>query len=184
MDLRTTYLKRRMTMRHLKLSLAIFLAGILVVGTIPFAFAINEPSFGAWENKNRASGDNHPVRVLKMVRFPIQSNNTASLVSGDAVVYSVASDDAVTVLETTTSADATFAGIVCVEIPTADSTSTSFRDHRGGRNWGWIVVHGPANASVTAGGTKVHSAGGPLITSTDTGVVTTYVNETASPLDK
>lgn len=161
-------------MRKLIFSLAIFLAGVLgLVCNLPMAYAINDPSFGAWENKSRATGDAHPVRVLKMVRNQERGQNGSSLSSGDAVSYSTVSDDGITIGVSTVSAEGAFAGILCTTIPTGDSNATSFQDDRGRRNWGWVIVHGPANATVTAGGTNGHAAGDPMITSADDGVVTT-----------
>ena len=94
------------------------------------------------------------------------------------------SDDGITIGTTTTSADTAFAGILATSISSGDATSTSFRDDRGRRNWGWVIVHGPANANVTAGGTSAHSVGDPMITSTDVAKVTTYRNETLPTLGK
>ena len=159
-------------MRKLKFSLAILFASALFL--IPgLGYAIDEPSIAAWENKSRATGDSQPVRVLKMVRNQARGQDTATLASGDAVSYSTVSDDGITIGVSTVSGDAAFAGILATAIPTADSDSVRFQDDRGRRNWGWSIVHGPANAAVTAGGTNGHSAGDLLITSEDDGKVTT-----------
>src|SRR3990167_2974383 len=152
-----------MTMRKLfAFSLALLFASALC----GISFAADDPTFPMWKNKSDKTGDSHPVRVLKMVRNPAREQNTDTLDSGDAVVYSLVSDDGISIATTTTSADGAFAGILVTAIPTGDANSTNFRDDRGRRNWGWAIVHGPVAVDVSAGGTNGNAAGDIFITST------------------
>ena len=154
------------------LSLALLLASVFSFVSLPSAHAIGEPNFAEWENKSDKGGDRHPARVLKMVRNPLRGQDDTSLVSGDVVVVDTVSDDGLTVTRTTNSHDNAIAGIVVTTIPTADSNSTIYTEDRGRRNWGWIIVHGPANARITAGGAGGAAARDAFITSTDSGTVT------------
>lgn len=156
-----------------KLILAISLLAISA-GT---AFAYNDPSINGWENKSRYAqqgGDGNQVTVLKLMRNAEEDNNTAGISSQDAVVYDTVSDDGVTCDLTTTSADGAFAGIAVTTIPTSDSTGTSSANQdMGKRNWGWVLVHGKVVAKTGTGGTNGNSVGDFVITSTDSGSVTT-----------
>ena len=84
------------------------------------------------------------------------------------------SDDGVSVNLTTTSADGAFAGFAVVAIPTAEASSTTIYDDEGRRNWGWIIVHGPMTANITAGGTSAAGVGKAFITSTDAAKIAGY----------
>lgn len=153
----------------------------LVMFSASVAYA-DEPSFETTMIKRQAgSRQAAPVRVIKLVRFVAQGPDVASVLSGDVVVYSTVSDDGVSIDRTTVSADGAVAGIACTTIRTSDSTgSASAQDDAGRRNWGWIVVHGPMTAKVSAGGTNGHAAGDMWITSTDSGAITGVVNSTVT----
>lgn len=136
------------------------------------AYALDDASFRDVIRLNADGGSQgEATRVIKLVRFASRDADTASLASGDAVRYSLISDDGVTVEKTFTSADGAFAGIVAMTIPSADGSSTSLRDDIGRRNWGWIVVNGPTTATVSAGGTNNNAAGDRFYTSRDAGKV-------------
>ena len=140
-----------------------------------------DPQFRTWTDKSMMTDkQGTPVRVLKRVRFASNDANAVGIVSGDAVKYDTVSDDGVTVAFATTSKDGAFAGIAVTTIQTADSASASAQDDAGRRNWGWIIVHGPANANVTAAGTNNNAVGAVLITSRDQGKVTTFETPTGS----
>lgn len=149
------------------------LIALVALMSVP-AFA-DYPSYESTVIKRQAgTRQSAPVRVIKLVRLAEQGVNAVSVVSGDALVYSLTSADGVSVNLTTTSADIAIAGIACTAIPTSDATgATSASSDEGRRNWGWIVVHGPANAKVSAGGTNANAAGDLWITSVDSGAITT-----------
>jgi len=147
----------------------------LALFTSSTAFALDDTTLG---NVVRLHGDGgragNAVRVLKLVRFADREANTASVLSGDAVTLSLVSDDGVSVTRTTTSGDGAFVGISAMTIQTADGDATSVYDDQGRRNWGWVIVYGPANAKSSAGGANGAAAGAPFITSTDSGAITTH----------
>ena len=154
-----------------KLILALFT--LCVVCSAGNSYAA-EPTYETWTDKSvHTNKQGTPVRVLKRVRFASRDANAVGIVSGDAVIYDTVSDDGVTIAFTTTSKDGAFAGIAVTTIQTADSASANAQEDAGKRNWGWIIVHGPANANVTASGTNANAVGNPLITSRDQGKVTT-----------
>lgn len=157
-------------MRKLLISLSAL--ALFVSGT---AFAFNDSTFGGQMIKRQTgTRASEGVRVLKLVRYPMSGNSVTMLSSGDAVVYSLVSDDGISVITTTTSADNSFAGIVVANIPSSDGAGgTSARDDEGKPNWGYILVHGMGNANVTLGGTNGNVAGDPFITSTDQSHITT-----------
>lgn len=164
-------------MRKFILSLAAF---IFAAGITSQAFAYDDASFKAWHNKSmesEAAGQGTPVRVLKFVHYASADANATSLLSGDVVVYDTVSDDGVTVTRSITSGDGAIAGIVVTTIPSCDNTTaTSAQSDRGRRNWGWIIVHGPATATISAGGTNAHAIGDPFIVSRDEGRITALEN--------
>lgn len=158
-----------------------FLVLALLLVTAP-AFAIDDPTFvNIIELRGDGAAQGTSPRVIKLVRHVLAGPNAVSVSSGDAVSYSLAaaSDDGVSIAESTASGDGAFAGIACTTIQTADGTSTSFVDDVGRRNWGWIVVQGKADATVTAGGTNGNAAGDFFITSGDTGTITTMTANSA-----
>lgn len=154
--------------------------GLLILGLFitTGAFAYPSPTYSSYTDKSdRANADfpGTPVRVLKWVRYSQNGVNNTSLVSGDAVIYDTISDDGVSVNTTTLSADMRFAGICVTAIPTSDNTTTTkISDDWGRKNWGWIIVDGPAVANATAGGMNGAVAGDPFVTSTDAVKITTY----------
>lgn len=159
-----------MKLKFLALSLVAVLAAS---GT---ALAINSPDDVGQIKRVIGARQDEPTRVYKLVRNPNRGANgvgeATGFASNDVVVYDVISDDGITVNYTTTSCDNTVAGIVAMTIPSGDNGTlpTSAADDIGRRNWGYIIVHGPAVAKVTTGGgTGGHSAGDPWFTSTDTG---------------
>lgn len=151
----------------------LFLMGFLLVAGSAFA-GYDEPTYQeAHKVNNSALNQKEAYREIKLVRYAERGENGTSLVSGDAVVYSNVSNDGVSVLRTIQSADGSFAGIVCTTIQTGNTGATIYSDNRGDRNWGYIVVYGPANAGVTAGGANGAIYGDPFITSSDVGKITT-----------
>lgn len=117
--------------------------------------------------------DSDPVREIKLVRFSL--TNLPAVVSGDVLVYDTLSfDDGITVRKTTTSADGTVAGVAVTAIQTSDSTETSTAaTDLGRRNWGYVIIHGPIQAKISAGGGNGCSAGDSAVTSSDSGAITT-----------
>ena len=158
--------------------LAISLMALVLSGGV--AIAYDQPTYTTYNELRNAGGrQSEPVRVLKLVRNPSRDTTATGWISvtgiqsGDAVRYDCVSDDGVTVgYSVVTSRDTAFAGIACTLIPSADAASSSALDDIGRRNWGWIVVHGPADANVKAGGTNGNAAGGFFITSRDFGTIT------------
>lgn len=151
---------------------SLVIASFLAIGLTGIASADPSPTYETWTNKSSNIGKKGtPVRVLKLVRYASRDANATSILSGDVVVYDTVSDDGVTVTRTITSADATIAGIAATTIFSADGSSTSAQEDSYHRNWGWIIVHGPATATVTAGGTNGATVGTPFYTSRDEGRV-------------
>lgn len=150
---------------------------LLTLVTLP-AFAIDDPQFtNVMELRGRGAGQATSPRIIKLVRNAREGDFNTSFSSGDAVAYSLVSDDGVTVDYTTTSGDATFAGICATTINSSDaSTGTTAADDVGRRNWGWIIVHGSAIANIRAGGTNNNNAGDFFITSGDASVITTPIS--------
>lgn len=144
------------------------LAGLLLVSTSSFAY--NDPTFQA-QIKMQTVGQKQgePVREVKFVRFASRDANATSILSGDVVVYDTVSDDGVTVTRSIVSGDCSIAGIAATTILSADGSAVSAFDDAGRRNWGWVVVHGPMTANITAGGTNAHAARDPFYTSRDEG---------------
>lgn len=156
-------------MRHIK---SFLILSIITLFASP-AFCLDDTKIGNVIKLNGVGArQGEAVRLLKLVRFVDGTEDTASLASGDAVSYSLVSDDGVSVIESTSSADGAFAGISAMTIQTADGDATTAYDDTGRRNWGWIIVHGPANANLTAAGSNGAAAGDGFITSNDDGVVT------------
>ena len=153
----------------LSLSLVVMLLGISGI-----AQAVPDPNFSTWIVKRQTGGkQSDSVRVIKLVRLSTVNPNGTSVVSGDVLVYDTVSDDGVSVRLTTTSADGAIAGIACTAIATSDNVGTinSAADHVGGNNWGYIVVHGPANAKVSSGHAANFAVGDRFITSGDSGAI-------------
>jgi len=148
---------------------ALSLSALMLALAVP-SFAGGPYDVGEIKGTPRKQGE--PVRTYKLVRFSTRGPNIASLTSNDVVVYDTNSGDGVSVRTTTTSADASIAGIVSMTIPSADSASTNAFDDAGKRNWGFILVHGPAKAKASAGGTNGAAAGTFWITSKDSGAIT------------
>ena len=164
-------------MRHIK---SFLILSVITLFASP-AFALDDTNLGnVVKLRSVGSKQAEAVRVLKLVRFVSGDANISSLVSGDAVSYSLVSDDGVSVIRPTASSDPSFAGIVAMTIQTADADATTAYDDTGRRNWGWIVVHGPANANLIAGSTNGHAAGDTFIASRDEGTIATYEGPTAS----
>lgn len=161
-----------------KLNLFTLLALFTLVVTPVFAY--DDPSISNLIKKSGVGAkQSEAVRVVKLIRYASAEANSPSLVSGDAVVYSTASDDGVTVALSTSSRDGAFAGIVVTTIPSSDaSTGTSAGDDIGRRNWGWIVVHGPATAAINTAGRAI-TAGDVFVTSND-GTVSNVTAELGS----
>ena len=136
------------------------------------AFAYDEPTFQESSKVNNSPySQREAYREIKLVRYAGNTANDAGLVSGDAVAYSIVSADGVTVFKTTQSEDSAFAGIVCTTIPSSNASAIHYSEDAGRRNWGYIVVYGPANATAGAGGTGNANFGDPFIMSSDSGKV-------------
>lgn len=158
----------------------IALSAILATSGVAFA-AIDQPTGVGEIKKVRGSDQSEQTRVFKLVRNPDRSQNGATIVSGDAVVYSLISDDGISITRTTTSADGAFAGIAVTNIPTSDaSVSGGVWDDVARRNWGYIQVHGMTTANITAGGAANCTAGDAFITSTDAGQISCLQNVSAA----
>jgi len=143
-----------------------------------------DPTIAGWDNKSKyaqqaGQGGTRQTVTLKLVRYAAGEQNAASILSGDAVVYSTVSDDGISVTRSSTSADGAFAGIAVTTILTADTAQNSPYEGWGKRNWGWIQVHGKVVANVTAGGGNGAAVGDFFITSSDAGQITTIVNRTS-----
>lgn len=120
------------------------------------------------------------TRTYKFVRYGLVNPNAGSLSANEVVIYDTTSDDGVTIVKTTTSADGAIAGIVVETIQTAEAGSiTSAADDAGRRNWGFIQVHGPAIAKVRGGGNTC-LAKSPFVTSGDSGAVTSLECSTST----
>lgn len=164
-------------------ALALFVGALFVAGHA--LAAIPNPSFvnsdGEQEpyqvKKGPGGRQSAPARVVVLVRWARAESDTAALASGDPVVWSGVSDDAVTIDTTTTSADAAFAGILVTPINTADQGNvTSAADDEGKGNWGYMIVYGPAQANV-GNGHNAATAGEPFFTSTDAGDITAWSSD-------
>lgn len=162
-----------------KLTLALLLTAFTLSGGV--AFAIDTPTKDGIIKRTDGTRQSVPVHVFKLVRFANRGANVASLASGDVVKYDTLSDDGVTIATTTTSGDGAIAGIVVTTIPTSDQTvqSDAF-DDVGRRNWGYIQVHGPALAGITAGAASYVSVGDPFITSSDAAKIASLQTPTAT----
>lgn len=147
---------------------------ILFLGTSGLAYAYSTPSAVGEIKKVRGADQGEQTRVFKLVRYVEQAQNGASIVSGDAVVYSTVSADGISVTRSSTSADGAFAGIAVTTIPTSDVVQNNVNDGNGQRNWGYIQVHGMTTANITAGGAANCSAGDSFITSADAGQVSCF----------
>jgi len=150
------------------------LSFLLLIAFVPVAHAVTVPTpDGTYTLISQTGGTQaEPLRVMKLVRYAARGDSQAIINSGEAVVYDQVSGDGVTVDLTTTSKDAAFAGIAATDINTADSNADNASDDLGRRNWGYIVVHGPAVVEV--GGNNNAGAGDPFITSTDSTKVTGF----------
>lgn len=163
---------------RLKALLASFAVALFVCGMAQ----ADEPTYSTYSIKKNAGGDRIvPVRVLKQVRFSSQNQNGPDVAVGNVLVYDTNSNDGVSVRLTTTSGDAAIAGIAATIIQTADNTQPALADSNARRNWGWIVVHGPATATVDGAGGA--SAGNPWMASADSGEVMTPVLGTGGNYD-
>lgn len=159
-------------MRKLK-SLVLSLVAVIALAGVSYGY--DNPTLDTYQIKKNAGGRaSSSTRIVKLVRNSEQGQNSVAIASGDVVVYDTNSDDGVTVRLTTTSADGAIAGIAVTSIPTSDTVQNSAADGDGMRNWGWIIVHGKANAKVGAGGANGNAIGDVVITSTDSGAVTTF----------
>lgn len=159
-------------MKSIKI-LAISLAAVFM--SFGVAFATDQPTTIGEIKRVTGARQAEPTRTFKLVRYSAQ--NLPAIAAGDAVVYDTISDDGVTVRLTTTSADGAIAGIAVTAIQTCDNANnTTASDDEGKRNWGYIQVHGPVSAKVSAGGTNGNAVGDFFITSGDSGAVTTIQN--------
>lgn len=154
------------------ISLMLLVGFVLMQGV---GFAATEPSDTGIRKRVVGASASVPTKVFQLVRFANRGAN-AIVNSGDVVVWDTNSDDGVTVALTTTSGDGSIAGIAVSQIVSPDSGSSSAADDEGRNNWGYIQVYGPALANITAGGAGANGAvTKPFITSTDSGVITGYV---------
>ena len=161
-------------MKKLKL-LSLALVAVMALIATP-SYAANGP-YDIGEIKGTPRRQGEPVRTYKLIRFSTRGPNIASLASNDVVVYDTNSDDSVSVRTTTTSADAAIAGVVQMTIQSADSNATSAFDDAGKRNWGYILVHGPAKVSIGTGSS--FTVGQAWMTSADAGKAGNWAAPTA-----
>lgn len=155
-----------------KLLFAAF-AAALFVSSVSYA-GVPDPTVPGIKKREVGARQSEPIRVFKLVRFPRLTSgvNTAALASGDVVVYDTVSDDGISVCTTTSSHDNAVAGICVTTIQTIDIAAGGIAaDQEGYRNWGWIIVHGPAFAKTTLGAGSGVVANDMWITSTDAGAV-------------
>ncbi len=154
-----------------KLSIAL-LFGLLTM-TSAYAAIPPDPGVIGIILRDKGAGQATPTIVYKLVHNTSKNAQTGTISIGSAVVYNTTSGDGIGVRMTTTSHDGAFAGIA-VTLITADVTSavTTASDAVGDSSWGWICVHGPANALASSGGTNGNAAGDTFITSSDAGAVT------------
>lgn len=157
-----------------KLKLFLVLAFTFTLSGV--AYAIPEPTYETAEKlQSTGSKQGTPYRDVKLVRLSNQAQNGTAVVSGDVVKYDTVSDDGISVALVAASADGAIAGIAVTSIQTNDRTVVnSAYDDAGGRNWGWIIVHGPAVAKVSAAGSNSATIGDPFITSNDSGSIATF----------
>lgn len=165
-------------MRKIKISI-LLMAAFLFSGV---AFAgYSDPTFPAKKVNNEQWNQKEPYREIMLVRYSANGANAPTINSGDACVIDTVSDDGTSIGLTTTSADGAFIGIACTAIQSSDSgTTTRFDQDAGRRNYGYVVTYGRADANVTAGGTNGNAVGAAVITSTDSGKVTTFAGDTAA----
>lgn len=171
----------------------LMVAALLAIHTEAFAIGAagrDTPATSGARLENNVDGKEWDApKVITLVRWPFNNNggvsqtNVAAPVSGDVVIYDfVTADDGVTIRKTSTSADGAVAGVLVTSIQTSDSaegTSSTFDSGR--RNWGYMMIHGPVIANLTASGGNGCSTGDAAITSTDVGKVTTLENDGISP---
>lgn len=151
---------------------------IAAVVSMPSLAQADSPTYETYTNKSEKAGkQSNPVRVVKLVRFSATEQAVATISAGEVVVYDTNSDDGVSIRRTTTSGDGAIAGIACTRIPSADAGATADSLDLGRRNWGWIVVHGPATANTVQNGGNGASIGDAFITSTDAGAITTFATQ-------
>lgn len=157
------------------------LSFLAILATSGVAFAVDQPSAVGEIKKVRGADQGEQTRVFKLVRNPDRSQNGATIVSGDVVVYSTVSDDGISSARTTTSNDGAIAGIAVTNILTSDATTSgNVNDDAGRRNWGFILVHGMTTANITAGGAANCSAGDAFVTSSDAGQISCLQNVSAA----
>lgn len=164
-------------MKNFKLLSLVLAFGMLFGSTT--SYAANGP-YNIGEIKGTPRKQGEPVRTYKLVRFSMRGPNIASLASNDVVIYDLNSDDSVSVRTNTASAESAVAGVVDMTILTPDSASTTAFDDASKRNWGYIIVHGPAKVKIGAGGTNGNIAGQAWITSRDAGSATSAEASTSS----
>lgn len=143
------------------------------VGSAAYA-GVPEPTVNGMKKRAVGARESEPVRVFKLVRYGQLPTgvNSPSVASEDVLVYDTVSDDGISVAFTTSSHDNAVAGVAVTAIQTYDSkTGGIAEDQEGARNWGWIIVHGPAIAKVSTGAGTGIAVGAPWITSTDSGAV-------------
>jgi len=150
---------------------------LMLVGGLSYAATIPTPDGVYMIKRQIGARAGVPVRVVKLVRHSSADPDTATINSGEAVVWDTNSADGVSVRVSSTRADGAAAGIAVTDILTSDaSTAASASDDEDGRNWGYIVVHGFALAEVggtTDSGGVGAVAGALMIISSDSTKVST-----------
>ncbi len=107
-----------------------------------------------------------PIRVYELVRYGESGANASSISAGDVVVWSLVSDDGVTIglnsvvgaFGAVLSNDAV-AGVAVGTIPTAETAGNTAVADLGRRNWGYIQTYG-YNSAVKVDGSTILAGSG------------------------
>lgn len=156
----------------MKKLISLLAIGLMLSGV---SFAYDSPTDnGQILTNSTGGGQATPIKVYQLVRYGAREQNTATLASGSTVVWDTVSKDGVTIALTTTSGNGAVAGVTVTQIFTGNGGGTSASDDAGRRNWGYVQVYGPVDATVTAGGVGGVTAGAPAITSSSSGSVGSF----------
>jgi len=106
-----------------------------------------------------------PVTQIVRVRYGLRGNSTATLSSGDVVVWDLTSADGLTISKCVTDNQQNYAGVLVTDILTADSSAVRGET----RNWGYMVTQGYCLANVdtsnATAGQGLYANGATLVTS-------------------
>ena len=87
-------------------------------------------------------------RTFRLVRYANCNANDMHISPDNAVIWDTVSDDGVTVMLSTTSADSRVAGVAVSHILTADAAGNTAAQDIGRRNWGYIQTYGLCQVSL------------------------------------